>query len=285
LVWLLELLHTIFSIHVNYFFGVTNFGNEAFLNDNPWSLIGTLFTAAIIDMIVQSWFAYRVKVLSKRWEVALLCWIMTLSRLGTVITLTALSVGHSVTELFVLYGPVYPRILDATFATGCVLDLIVAVSVSYYLLKIERRATRSYRRLMLIVVESGALSFLISLALVMSVSIDMTSYAWIAISNILAKVYSNTLLASLNSHHLWEVAIPLYQMGKGANFIERKDHATRSGLDNIRIEMTKMTSNSAGDEEQTTSFVSGMDSMGVNYRHLSYDTAQPGTPSDKKHTI
>ncbi|CCL99687.1 uncharacterized protein FIBRA_01708 [Fibroporia radiculosa] len=65
-VWCLESLHTAFCIHVNYHYTITDFGNLEDVLRVVWDNGATLIAGAMIAGLVQSFFIWRIWILSRR---------------------------------------------------------------------------------------------------------------------------------------------------------------------------------------------------------------------------
>lgn len=123
----------------------------------PWSLFGSIILNAITEAIVQvcyssrclallistqSWFAHRIKVLSKRWEIAIVCWLLAALRLATVIYLTAITTGRTAEADVQKLGQLYIKFLNLTLASATGLDGLVASVLALYLWQVCRKEAR-----------------------------------------------------------------------------------------------------------------------------------------------
>lgn len=147
----MELLNTIFFLHFSYLLGVKYFGNPAFLTVLPWTLFGSIILGAITESIVQvsfssrylpllndhqSWFAHRIKILSKRWEISVVCWLLAILRLATVIYLTTITTGKTAEVDVQKLGQLFAKLLNLTLASATGLDGLVASVLAVYLWRV-----------------------------------------------------------------------------------------------------------------------------------------------------
>ncbi|KAJ7870457.1 hypothetical protein B0H14DRAFT_3440016 [Mycena olivaceomarginata] len=80
-IWFLELAHLICGCHAMYVMTVTFYGQSENGLEAPVSLVFTILFHAIITIVVQSYFPFRVGILLKRWHMTILCCLFSLLRL------------------------------------------------------------------------------------------------------------------------------------------------------------------------------------------------------------
>jgi len=249
----MELLHTIFALHVNYLITIRHFGRPDFLEVRPWSFEAELVLGGGIDILVQSCFSYRVKHLSNRKDIPLTCAVLSIIRIVTVAVLAGKGKGFTaegaLSRLNVL--------LLFTLASGVALDFVVAGSLLYYMVKMEGGFSRlGIRKYPLLFVESGVLSLLIGIGALLAACLNPFDYRWISLLTVLAKFYSNSLLAALNSRYLWSPKSlpPILRTSqkdyRSALWFKSKASAP---LSQVHIEMTNMTTSCTDPSEQARS--------------------------------
>ncbi|KAJ7812005.1 hypothetical protein B0H14DRAFT_3150514 [Mycena olivaceomarginata] len=211
-IWLLELGYTIVCWHAMYIITVTFYGQPQHILAPPLSLVFPIFFNALIAIAVQTFFVYRVKVLSGQWLIPILCCVMNLARLGFNMLLFGKlsqrpnSIGKSC--LFPSIGPA--------------VDIIVAFSLIYYLWHRRNTDFKHTNRMVdtiiiwtvettLLTTLSGAMQLILFLArrhdceyrvyTVYGRSSDIlyaTLVSWLVFFLIQGKLFSNSLMASLN---------------------------------------------------------------------------------------
>ncbi|KDR74783.1 hypothetical protein GALMADRAFT_249674 [Galerina marginata CBS 339.88] len=198
-VWLCELAHCICICHGVYYITVNEYQNPAALLLLPKSFGGAISLSGIIGTIVQIFLVERVRVVSGKLFISLLCWALALVRCGLTFLLTAETWRmHSVAEFMAQWKWLSGLVL----ALCSVVDLFLALSLCYYL---DAQKVNGFRSTSLAIdkittwtLQTGILtSFIGSLALV-CFFVMPNNFIWLGIFMSLARVFSNTLLATLN---------------------------------------------------------------------------------------
>ncbi|KAJ7813130.1 hypothetical protein B0H14DRAFT_1445194 [Mycena olivaceomarginata] len=192
--WIFEAVHTALACHAAYWWLAINFLNPANLGVSVWSADITLFFSGIIALIVHIFFAWRIWTLSHGsiWipgliiAVALgslgkyrMCRSIQTNRrvLGCTFTTSALSVQA---KTFAGYPAKIP-ISSAALALDCGADLLTAISISVYLNK-----GRSGMK---------ATDHLVNKLIFWCMNSNLI---FLAIFEVVASAYANSLLATLN---------------------------------------------------------------------------------------
>ncbi|KAK7062074.1 hypothetical protein R3P38DRAFT_686622 [Favolaschia claudopus] len=196
--WILDTLQLVFIGHVLYFWVIANYANPAILSFDVWSLnIGVLVTNLIV-LIVELYLSRRVFILSNR--NAFLTGIIILLSLNYFGFELAVQVKTFQLERLVLSHDI-KWITSVALASASVADLLIALSLSYYLRKSRTgiKTTDSIvNNLILYAMSTGLLTGI-------CVLIDMICFlampgnlVHIAFNIVSGKLYTNSLLASLN---------------------------------------------------------------------------------------
>ncbi|KAF9468722.1 hypothetical protein BDZ94DRAFT_1246111 [Collybia nuda] len=197
-IWCLEFTHTVVIVQALYNVVVTNFGTPSFITNQPITLNISVIFSGLINTGVQGFFAYRIKLISKRWLVPIICWSLLAVRLTCAIASSAVVIRVQIVGVTTNYKWLLTLLLVAT-AVG---DLVVAVALAYFLSKGRRgflQTTRVINYLILFSIETGVITSLIAIAVLIIFLTKPSSYAWIGMLLFLAKVYTNSLLLSLNN--------------------------------------------------------------------------------------
>lgn len=261
-VWCLELCHTIFIFHSLYKIMVSSFGTFGFLIDIPWTVKASILCSGLINSIVQSFFTNRIRIISGRWTIPVICWILLLLRFICVIASSVLTLTTELAVFAVKFNWLLTILLVATF----IVDVVVACAVAYFLAKSRTgflRSDRLIRRLILFSIETGLITSVIATVVLIIFLTKPHTFTWIGLLLILAKVYSNSLLYSLNARrHLRSDAslnasiLKPEQSGSNPNSIGLGRYAfgnnsrgSRNTTRAVAIEMNTLTSVSPADND------------------------------------
>ncbi|KAJ7458725.1 hypothetical protein B0H11DRAFT_2060765 [Mycena galericulata] len=203
ILWFLELGHTICVWHGLYTMTVTFYGQPGHLANPPRSLDVSIFFTAIILPLVQTFFASRIRALSGRWTITVICSLLTCLRFAFGISL--LDIFWNSSGFSVLQSAGKARWTFMTVAAlGPSVDIITAATLCYLLWNM-RQSGAQFRQtrvmvdtLILWTVETTAIT---SLAGIMQLTLFLArnDLAWMPFYLIQPKLFSNSMLASLNS--------------------------------------------------------------------------------------
>jgi len=201
-----ELCHSVSFCHAIYYFTVVLAGvPELDKAANSYSLSLTPVFETLITVLVQAFFAYRIRLLSGRLHISLVCWSLCLLRLISGMALAAeafLDVPRE-PDYFQLQDN-YGWIITAALTVGVVQDLIICVSLCFYIRQLYTpynlpKSEKLIHRLIVWTIQTGLITSIISVAVVVSFQTMKHNFVWIALYTFLAKLYSNSLLVSLNA--------------------------------------------------------------------------------------
>jgi len=198
-IWILDTFDSILTSHILYWYFVVNYLNPLSLTEPVWSIMVHVLITSITDVMIRAMFARRVFQLSNR-NYVLTGITVAISALdlicGITITVKALQLGtfaqlETISTWFYL-----------NFAAGFSGDLFVAIVLCYYLWRSRTgfQTTNSLvRTLMTYIITTGLLTS-VDAALGMICYIVMpNNFIFIAFYMNLAKMYTNSYLASLNA--------------------------------------------------------------------------------------
>ncbi|KAM0746472.1 hypothetical protein T439DRAFT_139422 [Meredithblackwellia eburnea MCA 4105] len=198
--YLVAVLHTTTACYSTYERFVLNYANPEFLLVAGWSFTTGASLTGITAFIVQSWYAYRVYVVSGRKKL-----------LPAVILLFSFaSVGFSIACTVVgTHLKYFPRFVEFTYGVliwlygSIAADILITVSLVFYLRKASERTefheTRSLLGLIAAnVVENNLLTMI--WACIDAILFQASKTAWhVAMNDSLSKIYFLSLLTSLNA--------------------------------------------------------------------------------------
>ncbi|KAF8176400.1 hypothetical protein K438DRAFT_1846884 [Mycena galopus ATCC 62051] len=199
-VYLLEVVQTILMTHDAFANFGTGFGNINTLRGAHFNWLTIPIMSGIIAFIGQTFYAYRVYVLSKSWVIPIL--IVAVSLLSSV---SGIMNGTFSREVGIIPPPHTRRnsVSSALWLGGAALsDFIIAVSVTYYLVKKDTGFRRTHLlvvKLIRLTIETGSLTAAVALVnLALFFAFPNKPY-FFAVGALLPKLYANTIFAVLNS--------------------------------------------------------------------------------------
>jgi hypothetical protein len=206
LLCLLDTLHLCFSVHMMYFYLVTNFGNISAVNEIVWSLKGLAAVQVFVIWLVQCLYLLRIWKLSKgivtdaTFSTALLASLIItlLFALGIgvmfMIELTGLKRGVSITS--------FRWAIFLAFTATIAIDTYIAAILSYLLWKSQtgiKRTDSTLFTLIQYIVGTGVLTSLASFVYMLLYVLRPNSLLYLALEFSMTRLYSNSFLAMMNA--------------------------------------------------------------------------------------
>ncbi|EAU80310.2 hypothetical protein CC1G_13242 [Coprinopsis cinerea okayama7 len=201
LIWLFDLGHT-FCINAEiYKATVTNWGQPEKLYPFPFLGASTAI-GGTITFLAQGFFSFRVyRALRKPWNfVGAGTFVVALFRLIGSIVLAVLGVRAPTIDA---YRNDHGWLAITLLVLGAIIDLVVAGSLLFYFYgkreKVFARSSDIVDRVIQFTLCTGLLPSVSAVVMVIVYNVDSDAMIWLAIYTCLAKLYSNSVLASLNS--------------------------------------------------------------------------------------
>ncbi|KAF8273646.1 hypothetical protein EI94DRAFT_1795052 [Lactarius quietus] len=194
LVFLLETIQTALTGADVYYWFVAGFGNVERLGNSHFSPIDVPIISSAISLSVQGYFCYRIWVLNERssW----ICWIIAVAAVTQSVAATWSSIKCLKAEAYIIVKTtLYLWSISSAFA-----DILIAVAMTLLL----RRGSSNYSSFVLVrvvrlTIETNALTAALAItSLVLYVAFPKELY-FVYTVEVIGKVYSNTLLVSLNN--------------------------------------------------------------------------------------
>ncbi|KAH9170020.1 hypothetical protein EDB89DRAFT_1370879 [Lactarius sanguifluus] len=193
-VFLVETIQTALSGADVYYWFVAGFGNLERLRNSHFVAVDIPIIGTVISFIVQGYFCYRIWVLNSRssW----ICWIIVVAA----VTQSAAGIWSSIKPLTNEKFAASKTALYLWAISSALADILIAVAMTLLL----RRASGNFSSFVLIrvvrlTIETNALTAaLVITSLVLYVTFPNRLYHLYTVE-LLGKVYSNTLLVSLNN--------------------------------------------------------------------------------------
>ncbi|THU98241.1 hypothetical protein K435DRAFT_777609 [Dendrothele bispora CBS 962.96] len=203
LVCVLESLHTAVLWIYLYSRTVDNFGNRAALNEVHWALAVSVPISTLIVLFVESFFAYRIFILSRSPYFSVLAVLGLLVRLGLGAAFAGTSIGFKINT----YLEEFKWLVTSALAVGAVVDVAITVALCIVLRSnttVQPRTKQIIDKLVLWTIETGLLT---SICAIIEVILMQTkdNLLWAFFFFMSAKFYSNSLLASLNGRVLLQL--------------------------------------------------------------------------------
>lgn len=141
----LELGHTIAECHAIYTMLIIHFGRADLLLHYPASYDVTFLLSGCIAALVQVYLTIRVRLFSGNLIIPVICWILSLS-------VFVFSVLASVEALIytnaIMYVLKWDWLISTTISLSAVVDIIIAATLCYFLLKRRNRVHERTARVM-----------------------------------------------------------------------------------------------------------------------------------------
>ncbi|KAJ7670100.1 hypothetical protein DFH06DRAFT_1180000 [Mycena polygramma] len=205
-VLIFELGHSIASCHAIYDFTVILAGvPELEKPANSYSLSILAVFETLITALVQAFFAYRIRILSGRIYISLICWALCLLRLaGGMAMATEAFIDIPLEPDYFHFQGIYGWVITSALNVGVVLDVLITLSLCVYIRQLYTpynlpRSEQLIHRLIVWTIQTGLITSLTSIAVVVAFQTMKHNFIWLALYTFLAKLYSNSLLVSLNS--------------------------------------------------------------------------------------
>ncbi|KAI9445948.1 hypothetical protein H4582DRAFT_1902246 [Lactarius indigo] len=194
-VFVVETVQTALTGSDVYYWFVTGFGNVERLGDPHFGPIDISVITGIISLVVQGYFCYRIWVLS-RWRSLWICWIIAINSVTQSVIAISLGLKSLIVRKYLTSKTgVYLWSISSAMA-----DILIVVAMMLLL----RRARSNFSNFVLIrvvrlTIETNALTATLAITgLVLYAAFPDELYI-LYVSEIIGKLYSNTLLVSLNN--------------------------------------------------------------------------------------
>jgi len=202
-VYILEVAQTVLLMENAWRVFASGFGNidEFDKVETSWLSVGIL--GGIVAFMVQSFYAYRIYVLSQSRVVAGIILIMALaSYSGSLATSISLEQARIFSKLFLQQSRIF-GLFGLWQSAGTTCDVLIAACMTYYLKRLSQggmaQTQRVVARLLRLTVETGAVTATISIISV-AVYYSFTQFQYYEVPlSAIAKLYSNTMLVAVNS--------------------------------------------------------------------------------------
>ncbi|EJD35082.1 hypothetical protein AURDEDRAFT_175849 [Auricularia subglabra TFB-10046 SS5] len=198
-IYFADFLHSVMFAHAVHHYTISGFLNIAVLVKTVWSLEATLVIEAFIIVIVQCYFGLRVFRVTHSITLAVGIWFLALVRMGLTLGIMAASVQNGTLAVTSTRAFRYQAILETSIAAFT--DVVTALALCLALLRRRTGFAHTDRlidRIVAFTIGSGLFTSFISIAQLVAYLALSGDFVWIAFFSISSKMFSNSLLASLN---------------------------------------------------------------------------------------
>ncbi|EJD49565.1 hypothetical protein AURDEDRAFT_122027 [Auricularia subglabra TFB-10046 SS5] len=192
-----DLLHSAFLMHTLYEYGVTFYGHPERMALSVWSLNTSIIFQGLVALCVQSFFCLRILRISGSWILTALCMSLCLARFCMSMTVVSFDFKY---YSFAVIETRYQTFTAAALAVIAASDVSIAASLVGSLLKQKSGFASTNKlidKIIGLVVGTGLLTSILAVIDVITF-VTMQNFVWLAVLVIIVKVYTNSLLASLN---------------------------------------------------------------------------------------
>ncbi|KAF9810701.1 hypothetical protein IEO21_06835 [Rhodonia placenta] len=175
IVWILETVHTVFCLHLMYNYTIVDFGSLEHVVNLVWSSLQRSFKVSDRNVVIT---VIPAILLFVRVEFH--------SSLGPRVS------THGVSIITITFGLVL----------SAVVDLVIAALLIYYLQSNQSLSQRTHHiisSLQAYVINTGALTMIVSIAIVLTFALINGSFLFLGLVEIQSKLYANSFLATLNA--------------------------------------------------------------------------------------
>ncbi|KAF4574398.1 hypothetical protein EYR36_005733 [Pleurotus pulmonarius] len=191
----LELGHVISVLHYLYTISITWYDHpERLFIHTPIGISIETLLGGYIACIVQVFFTDRARRLTGAWRTAYFCNLLSLARFA----LTTAVVVYLVTKTLPEFEANWGWLVTVCLVVGAAVDIIVAALLCSHLVW-ERKTTKLIDRIILMTLQTGLATSMLTLAVMLLFETMTDSYVWVALYMCLARIFSNSLLATLNA--------------------------------------------------------------------------------------
>ncbi|KAJ7898602.1 hypothetical protein B0H14DRAFT_174369 [Mycena olivaceomarginata] len=198
--WCCDFAHTICIAITIYTMVITNYGHPERLFVLPNSLLASIFIGGLLSFGVQLFFSFRIYPLSKSFWVPCICWALSLFRFVPPNVILFVFGRGPAAQFLGRFGPLFDAIWPPASAAN---DLLIAGTLVILLYRRRNAGLGStiamVDKLIVWTIETGVVTSIASLLMLIVFIVLPSTFAWLAIFVVIPRLFSNSLLASLNS--------------------------------------------------------------------------------------
>ncbi|KAJ7052245.1 hypothetical protein C8F01DRAFT_1261958 [Mycena amicta] len=200
-VWVCEAAHLGTVSHTTYTWLVLDYGHpERLLGPAPGSLAAFVLLTVIIAVCVQTFFSFRIYVLSRSRIIPYFTFALSSVRLGMGLAIFALNLLSSTLGEF---NVKHQWLLLTTWSLSAVEDVTITVSLVYWLWaqkgSVHKQSEAFLDKIIMWTIETGLVTSMFTVVMLICFHAMPNNLVWMGLFAIEARLFANSLLASLNS--------------------------------------------------------------------------------------
>ncbi|KAF9023684.1 hypothetical protein BDZ89DRAFT_1162636 [Hymenopellis radicata] len=248
-----DTLHEILICHTIYMYLVVNFANPTQLGVIEWSILAEVVPSALVALLVQGFFAYRVWILSRRNK----------GRIYLVSLLGALVIAEFTVAL-IYFGKAWSlKVYSNSFKirslsqsmniVGAVGDIFITASLIFFLHKSKsgmQRSNQVMNSLILFSLNTGLLTSICAFMSLIMILVYPDTFLYITFFFNLSRLYSNSLLATLNARKKLQTTID------GSGVMGTLEESSYSGSRAQRMQAPLSIQSQSGTNAPASHFIS-----------------------------
>ncbi|KAL4260382.1 hypothetical protein AB1N83_007209 [Pleurotus pulmonarius] len=198
--WFLEATHTILICHAIYFYTVLGFGSIGKLETIVWSIKLTIIVTGLLTLTTQSFFAWRVHILSKKRPIPLIIICMAIGHAAFTWAVAGIAFGFNV---FTDIPRLWENLSAVTLALGGATNLSISLSLGYYLHHARSGIAETDKLINKLIFWALNVGILTSIAdftvLILILTQNAKNLDFIAVYEVMSNLYAASMLATLNT--------------------------------------------------------------------------------------
>ncbi|KAJ7186958.1 hypothetical protein C8R46DRAFT_282082 [Mycena filopes] len=197
-IWVCEFAQAISIGHALYAWTITAFGTP--LPVPPKSFDASIFFSGIIAACVQGFFSFRIWTLSRKWVIPAIAYTLSFLRLviGAAVFITALRMTS-----LQIFEARFGWLITTAASIGVANDMLITLTLVFVLKgqrqEVQPRSVPLVDKLIIWTMETGLMTSVASIATLICFLTMKTNLVWAAVFVVVSRLYSNSVLASLNS--------------------------------------------------------------------------------------
>ncbi|OCH95105.1 hypothetical protein OBBRIDRAFT_642843 [Obba rivulosa] len=197
---LLETIHTAFSWYYLHTLTVTDSDNSTTVAKVDWSFAACVVIQDCLSAAVQSYYAYRIYLMSRRFAFSIAQWLGSLLRVALIFVLLSFTIHAPSFEAVIMQ---HQNIAIAAISTSTWVDVLNTVMLCCTLFEHRRggmkHTVRTIDKIIIWSIETGLVTSVLAIAILIVMLVFPQAGVWEGLMMIYARLYSNSLLVSLNA--------------------------------------------------------------------------------------
>ncbi|KAF8630595.1 hypothetical protein AX15_002841 [Amanita polypyramis BW_CC] len=199
-IWVLDMAHTALLGRTVWHGLIAHFGAAEKANTLPWTLAFSVADTAILTIVVQCFFVYRIHILTEQnYFISVPLALLAVSRLAFACVATVQMITLQLLPKFVKK---YTWTFTMDLVISAFMDILITISLCYLLRKQKKYMSRMdhiLNSLILYTFETGALTCIATIVVLIFWLTMPTNFIFMSLYFVIIKLYANSLLATLNS--------------------------------------------------------------------------------------